>query len=257
MAPEFWCQTTPTEFWCHDISCAKLHFADVTPLLEFTFVERDSGIVKLLIERDLGIVAIKDKKGQSAFHMAMVVIPMEGRLLTLITRFLNRRDTKSSTTIHMATRKGRSQELTGWYIGRKDEGVKMYKEFWLPIVTLIISFLKLPFLYFELCLSSVGLAVGSKMLKNRVVFVTPTLKVKFLPQAANKQVRGNELWKTPRLIFRRYIDLIEIPNDGFPEHYFNFASYNELPARANGRNVIFTESIHQEILQQIASVEEQ
>ncbi|GKB46532.1 hypothetical protein Tco_0897285 [Tanacetum coccineum] len=35
MAPEFWCQTTPTEFWCHGISGAKLHFADVTPLLEF------------------------------------------------------------------------------------------------------------------------------------------------------------------------------------------------------------------------------
>ncbi|GJT10452.1 putative reverse transcriptase domain-containing protein [Tanacetum coccineum] len=35
MAPEFWCQTTPTEFWCHGISGAKHHFADVTPLLEF------------------------------------------------------------------------------------------------------------------------------------------------------------------------------------------------------------------------------
>ncbi|GKC09089.1 reverse transcriptase domain, reverse transcriptase zinc-binding domain protein [Tanacetum coccineum] len=35
MTPEFWCQTTPTEFWCHDISGAKLHFADVAPLLEF------------------------------------------------------------------------------------------------------------------------------------------------------------------------------------------------------------------------------
>ncbi|GKD48157.1 RNA-directed DNA polymerase, eukaryota [Tanacetum coccineum] len=34
MAPEFWCQTTPTEFWCHGISGAKLHFADVAPLLE-------------------------------------------------------------------------------------------------------------------------------------------------------------------------------------------------------------------------------
>ncbi|GJU31725.1 hypothetical protein Tco_1175314, partial [Tanacetum coccineum] len=29
------CQTTPTEFWCHGISGAKLHFADVAPLLEF------------------------------------------------------------------------------------------------------------------------------------------------------------------------------------------------------------------------------
>ncbi|GKD48762.1 probable alpha-amylase 2 [Tanacetum coccineum] len=35
MAPEFWCQTTPTEFWCHGISGVKLHFADVAPLLEF------------------------------------------------------------------------------------------------------------------------------------------------------------------------------------------------------------------------------
>ncbi|GJY09296.1 hypothetical protein Tco_0377481 [Tanacetum coccineum] len=35
MALEFWCQTTPTEFWCHGISGAKLHFADVAPLLEF------------------------------------------------------------------------------------------------------------------------------------------------------------------------------------------------------------------------------
>ncbi|GKG40455.1 hypothetical protein Tco_0467232, partial [Tanacetum coccineum] len=35
MAPEFLCQTTPTEFWCNGISGAKLHFADVTPLLEF------------------------------------------------------------------------------------------------------------------------------------------------------------------------------------------------------------------------------
>ncbi|GKE19537.1 hypothetical protein Tco_1427114, partial [Tanacetum coccineum] len=29
------CQTTSTEFWCHGISGAKLHFADVTSLLEF------------------------------------------------------------------------------------------------------------------------------------------------------------------------------------------------------------------------------
>ncbi|GJY61339.1 hypothetical protein Tco_0461996 [Tanacetum coccineum] len=35
MSQEFWCQTTPTEFWCHGISGAKLHFADVAPLLEF------------------------------------------------------------------------------------------------------------------------------------------------------------------------------------------------------------------------------
>ncbi|GJT58844.1 RNA-directed DNA polymerase, eukaryota, reverse transcriptase zinc-binding domain protein [Tanacetum coccineum] len=39
------------------------------------------------------------------------------------------------------------------------------------------------------------------------------------------------------LIFGRHVDLIELPNDGFPEHYFNFASYNELPARADGRDI--------------------
>ncbi|GKA14459.1 hypothetical protein Tco_0694105 [Tanacetum coccineum] len=45
------------------------------------------------------------------------------------------------------------------------------------------------------------------------------------------------------LIFGRHVDLIELPNDGFPEYYFNFASYNELPARADGRNVILTETV--------------
>ncbi|GKD11838.1 hypothetical protein Tco_1196245, partial [Tanacetum coccineum] len=35
MAPEFWCQTNATEFWCHSISGAKLPFADVAPLFEF------------------------------------------------------------------------------------------------------------------------------------------------------------------------------------------------------------------------------
>ncbi|GKG39636.1 hypothetical protein Tco_0463781, partial [Tanacetum coccineum] len=35
MASEFWCQITPTEFWCHGISGVKLHFADVAPLLKF------------------------------------------------------------------------------------------------------------------------------------------------------------------------------------------------------------------------------
>ena len=35
MAPEFWCQTNATEFWCHSISGAKLPFTDVTPLFEF------------------------------------------------------------------------------------------------------------------------------------------------------------------------------------------------------------------------------
>ncbi|GKB38341.1 phospholipase-like protein [Tanacetum coccineum] len=35
MAPEFWCQTNVTEFWCHSISGVKFSFADVTSLFEF------------------------------------------------------------------------------------------------------------------------------------------------------------------------------------------------------------------------------
>ncbi|GKB56391.1 hypothetical protein Tco_0912577 [Tanacetum coccineum] len=65
------------------------------------------------------------------------------------------------------------------------------------------------------------------------------------------------------LIFGRYIELIEIPSDGFLEHYFNFASYNELPARLNVINSILdvykplTGSTHRVMLQQTVSDEEQ
>nr|GEU90872.1 hypothetical protein [Tanacetum cinerariifolium] len=42
------------------------------------------------------------------------------------------------------------------------------------------------------------------------------------------------------LIFGKFINLEEIPSHDFPEHYFNFSSYNELPARADIRNAILT-----------------
>nr|GEX39174.1 hypothetical protein [Tanacetum cinerariifolium] len=42
------------------------------------------------------------------------------------------------------------------------------------------------------------------------------------------------------LIFGRIIDIQQISNVGFLEHYFNFATYNELSARANVRNAILT-----------------
>nr|GEU67526.1 hypothetical protein [Tanacetum cinerariifolium] len=45
------------------------------------------------------------------------------------------------------------------------------------------------------------------------------------------------------LIFGRFSDLLEISNDVFPEHYFNFASYNELPARADVKNPILTDYV--------------
>ncbi|GJS51633.1 DNA helicase [Tanacetum coccineum] len=45
------------------------------------------------------------------------------------------------------------------------------------------------------------------------------------------------------LTFGKYIHLEEIPAKDFPEHYFNFASYNELAARADVRNAILTDYI--------------
>ncbi|GKA65256.1 hypothetical protein Tco_0764963, partial [Tanacetum coccineum] len=42
------------------------------------------------------------------------------------------------------------------------------------------------------------------------------------------------------LIFGKIVDIKEISNVSFLEHYFNFAAYNELPARANVRNAILT-----------------
>nr|GEU88960.1 DNA helicase [Tanacetum cinerariifolium] len=40
--------------------------------------------------------------------------------------------------------------------------------------------------------------------------------------------------------FRKFISLQEISNTDFPEHYFNFAAYNELPAKVNVRNPVLT-----------------
>ncbi|GKB30292.1 DNA helicase [Tanacetum coccineum] len=45
------------------------------------------------------------------------------------------------------------------------------------------------------------------------------------------------------LTFGKYIHLEEIPAEDFPEHYFNFASYNELAAKADLKNAILTDYI--------------
>ncbi|GJW40219.1 nucleic acid-binding, OB-fold protein, partial [Tanacetum coccineum] len=45
------------------------------------------------------------------------------------------------------------------------------------------------------------------------------------------------------LIFGRFIQLEEVHSDNFPEHYFNFASYNELAARVDVRNAVLTDYI--------------
>ncbi|GJZ18882.1 ribonuclease H-like domain-containing protein [Tanacetum coccineum] len=42
------------------------------------------------------------------------------------------------------------------------------------------------------------------------------------------------------LIFGRFLQVEEIPNTDFPEHYFNFAAYNELLDWATVRNLILT-----------------
>ncbi|GJW60798.1 DNA helicase [Tanacetum coccineum] len=42
------------------------------------------------------------------------------------------------------------------------------------------------------------------------------------------------------LTFGKFMSLQEIPNDDFPEHYFNFAAYNELPVKVNVQNPVLT-----------------
>lgn len=68
-------------------------------------------MVKLLVERDPDIVSIKDKKGQTALHMAA-----KGQdpsiieeLLLADCSVLNERDKKGNTAVHIATRKSRAQ----------------------------------------------------------------------------------------------------------------------------------------------------
>ncbi|GJZ69210.1 DNA helicase [Tanacetum coccineum] len=42
------------------------------------------------------------------------------------------------------------------------------------------------------------------------------------------------------LTFGKFITLQQIPNADFPEHYFNFAVYNELPAKVKVKNPVLT-----------------
>jgi ankyrin repeat protein len=67
--------------------------------------------VKALISRDQGIVCIKDKKGQTALHMAVKgqSTSVVEEILQADPTILNERDKKGNTALHMATRKGRSQ----------------------------------------------------------------------------------------------------------------------------------------------------
>ncbi|GKC73958.1 nucleic acid-binding, OB-fold protein, partial [Tanacetum coccineum] len=45
------------------------------------------------------------------------------------------------------------------------------------------------------------------------------------------------------LTFGKFITLQQIPNADFPKHYFNFAAYNELPAKVNAKNPVLTDYI--------------
>ncbi|GKC54226.1 hypothetical protein Tco_1076971, partial [Tanacetum coccineum] len=42
------------------------------------------------------------------------------------------------------------------------------------------------------------------------------------------------------LIFGKYLQAYNIPNDNFPLHYFNFAAYNDLAGRANVKDAVLT-----------------
>ncbi|GJY65724.1 hypothetical protein Tco_0467962, partial [Tanacetum coccineum] len=74
------CQTTPTEFWCHGISGAKLHFADVTPLLEFGTKSLTPRLPVLLYisprsaaGRWLGVVVVDGGMNRFAFFVVVDV----------------------------------------------------------------------------------------------------------------------------------------------------------------------------------------
>ncbi|GAB2292428.1 hypothetical protein Dimus_026669, partial [Dionaea muscipula] len=71
-------------------------------------------IVKALIERDPGIVSIKDKKDQTALHMATKGHdPNIEEFLLADCSILNERDKKGNTAMHIATRKCRPQVENG------------------------------------------------------------------------------------------------------------------------------------------------
>jgi ankyrin repeat protein len=69
--------------------------------------------VKVLIARDSGIVCIKDKKGQTALHMAVKgqSTSVVEEILVADHSILNERDKKGNTAVHIATRKSRPQVL--------------------------------------------------------------------------------------------------------------------------------------------------
>jgi len=74
-------------------------------------------IVKALIERDPGIVPIKDRTGQTALHMAVkdTNTDVVEELLMADVSILNVRDKKGNTALHIATRKWRPQV---WFFPR-------------------------------------------------------------------------------------------------------------------------------------------
>ncbi|XP_068663249.1 ankyrin repeat-containing protein At2g01680-like isoform X2 [Aristolochia californica] len=71
-------------------------------------------MVKVLLERDPGIVSIKDKKGQTALHMAVKgkSTDVVKELLFADGSILNARDKKGNTALHIATRKWRPQMVS-------------------------------------------------------------------------------------------------------------------------------------------------
>ncbi|GJU27393.1 hypothetical protein Tco_1166014, partial [Tanacetum coccineum] len=68
---------------------------------------------------------------------------------------------------------------------------------------------------------------------------TDASQFKGTPIQANMDIKDADYFHQLLQLKKAYI-ITEILNDGFPEHYFNFASYNELPARADVRIAILT-----------------
>ncbi|GJU25094.1 hypothetical protein Tco_1163715 [Tanacetum coccineum] len=79
------CQTTPTEFWCHGISGAKLYFADVASLLESFYSGKKSSVGRRKEKTDMAEkMKVGDdhdiyhpEKGESKIVMWLIALSME------------------------------------------------------------------------------------------------------------------------------------------------------------------------------------
>ncbi|GJY03901.1 ankyrin repeat-containing protein, partial [Tanacetum coccineum] len=96
-----------------DASCIRIVRKNGKTTLHTVARYGKTTMLKLLIERDSGIIPINDKKGsdRTLYGCERADYRSGGRFIGSNHSTLNERDKKGSTTIHMATRKCRSQGI--------------------------------------------------------------------------------------------------------------------------------------------------